>query len=60
MGKQPFHHPLPKVDQQMFDGNNPKSWIHKCHKYFELYHVPEYQKLELIIMYLDSKDKVWF
>ncbi|KAL4378560.1 hypothetical protein GQ457_02G035680 [Hibiscus cannabinus] len=52
--------PRPKIEFQTFDGNNPRSWIRKCQKYFSIFEVPESQKLEMGTMYLVGKAETWF
>ncbi|KAL4348724.1 hypothetical protein GQ457_17G014770 [Hibiscus cannabinus] len=52
--------PRPKIEFQTFDGNNPRSWIRKCQKYFSIFEVPENQKLEMATMYLVGKAETWF
>ncbi|KAE8658688.1 Phosphoglycerate mutase-like protein 2 [Hibiscus syriacus] len=51
--------PRPKLELQMFDGSNPRGWIRKCQKYFNLLGVPEEQKLEVATMYLMGKAETW-
>ncbi|KAL4284548.1 hypothetical protein GQ457_16G010190 [Hibiscus cannabinus] len=50
----------PKIELQFFDGDNPRSWIRKCQKYFSIFQIPESQKLKLASMYLTGKAEVWF
>lgn len=38
----------PKIDLQLFTGENPREWLRKCDKYFMNYQVPENQKVEVI------------
>ncbi|KAE8673195.1 hypothetical protein F3Y22_tig00111807pilonHSYRG00050 [Hibiscus syriacus] len=52
--------PQPKLDLQMFDGSNPRGWVRKCQKYFNLVGVPEEQKLDVAAMYLMGKAETWF
>ncbi|KAL4281913.1 hypothetical protein GQ457_03G031000 [Hibiscus cannabinus] len=52
--------PRPKVELQVFDGENPRGWIRKCLKYFAIFDVPEDQKLEIAGMYLTGKAETWF
>lgn len=54
-GKQTYFHSLPKVDLQIFEGCNPRSWVRKCQKYIDIYHIPANQNLELAAMHLDGK-----
>ncbi|KAL4309574.1 hypothetical protein GQ457_01G052960 [Hibiscus cannabinus] len=52
--------PRPKIEIPMFDGTNPRSWVRKCQRYFNIFAVPETQKLELATMYLTDKAEIWF
>ncbi|XP_039056463.1 uncharacterized protein LOC120199464 [Hibiscus syriacus] len=52
--------PKPKIELQLFDGSNPRSWIRKCEKYFSIFTVPELQKLEIAAMYFTGRVDVWF
>ncbi|KAL4379604.1 hypothetical protein GQ457_02G023110 [Hibiscus cannabinus] len=52
--------PRPKIELQMFDGENPRSWVKKCQKYFTLFAILENQKLEIASMYLTGRAEVWF
>ncbi|KAE8661535.1 hypothetical protein F3Y22_tig00113725pilonHSYRG00880 [Hibiscus syriacus] len=52
--------PCPKLELQMFDGSNPRGWVRKCQKYFNLLGVPEEQKLDVAAMYLMGKAETWF
>ncbi|KAE8665787.1 hypothetical protein F3Y22_tig00112529pilonHSYRG00028 [Hibiscus syriacus] len=52
--------PRPKLELQMFDGSNPRGWVRKCQKYFNLLGVPEEQKLDVAVMYLMEKAETWF
>ncbi|KAL4303860.1 hypothetical protein GQ457_10G003110 [Hibiscus cannabinus] len=50
--------PKPKLEIQLFEGTNPRSWIRKCEKYFSIFLVPENQKLDLASMYLTGKAEI--
>ena len=50
----------PKVEFPTFDGLNPRQWVKKCAKYFNLCKIPDYQKVDLALMYLLGKAEVWF
>ncbi|KAL4313107.1 hypothetical protein GQ457_01G008060 [Hibiscus cannabinus] len=52
--------PRPKIELQMFDGENPRSWVKKCQKYFTLFAILENQKLEIASMYLTGRAEVRF
>lgn len=50
----------PKIDLQLFTGENPREWLRKCDKYFMNYQILDHQKVEIIEMYLDGKADKWF
>ncbi|KAL4348542.1 hypothetical protein GQ457_17G027610 [Hibiscus cannabinus] len=50
----------PKIELHMFDGTNPRGWIKRCQKYFNLLEIPEDQKMDLVAMHLEGKAETWF
>ncbi|KAL4318355.1 hypothetical protein GQ457_18G008640 [Hibiscus cannabinus] len=52
--------PKPKIEIQLFDGTNPRSWIRKCDRYFSIFAIPNTQKLSVASMYLTGKAEVWY
>ena len=50
----------PKVEFPLFDGTNPRNWVEKCAKYFNLYKIPDDQKVNLALMYLQGKAEISF
>ncbi|KAL4363523.1 hypothetical protein GQ457_04G038370 [Hibiscus cannabinus] len=50
----------PKIELNMFEGQNPRGWVRKCQKYFAIFDIPEGQKLEIASMYLSGKAETWF
>lgn len=44
----------------IFEGENPREWVHKSEKYFYLYQVDEHQKVGIAEMYHDGKADTWF
>ncbi|KAL4281742.1 hypothetical protein GQ457_03G022050 [Hibiscus cannabinus] len=52
--------PRPKIELPFFEGQNPRGWIKKCQKYFSIFAIPEYQKVEIASMYLNGKAETWF
>ncbi|XP_027088762.1 uncharacterized protein [Coffea arabica] len=50
----------PKIELQMFTGENPREWLRKCNKYFLNYQVPDEHKVDVIEMYLEGKADRWF
>nr|CAD1837469.1 unnamed protein product [Ananas comosus var. bracteatus] len=41
-------------------GENPRNWVRRCEKYFEIYGIKEQQKLELVTMHLEGRADIWF
>ncbi|KAL4271596.1 hypothetical protein GQ457_13G023790 [Hibiscus cannabinus] len=52
--------PRPKIELQTFDGENPRGWVRRCQKYFSIFAIPEFQKMEIASMYLVGKAETWF
>jgi hypothetical protein len=52
--------PLPRMEFTTFQGENPRSWIRICRKYFKLYLIPVNQWVEITSMYLEGRVEVWF
>lgn len=50
----------PKVEFPLFDGTNPRNWVRKYAKYFNLCKIPDDQKVNLASMYLHGKAEVPF
>ncbi|KAK1372370.1 hypothetical protein POM88_028563 [Heracleum sosnowskyi] len=50
----------PRLEIPNFSGEDPRSWIRKCDKFFLLYQVSDSLKVELVEMYLDGKVDVWY
>lgn len=43
---------LPKIELVTFEGKEPRAWLNKCVKYFEIYHVPVKQRVPLATLFL--------
>lgn len=56
--KRTFSHP--KVELTHFKGEDPRSWIRKCNKFFMFHQVSDALKCELVEMYLEGKADNWF
>ncbi|XP_026400008.1 uncharacterized protein LOC113295889 [Papaver somniferum] len=50
----------PKIDFPIFDGNNPRGWIRKCVRYFQLNMVVDAHKVDLASIHLDGRADSWF
>lgn len=53
------HMAMPRIDQSNIHGENRRSWIHKCKKFFKLNHIPVQQWVKLASLYLDGKAEIW-
>ncbi|KAL2527323.1 Uncharacterized protein Adt_12377 [Abeliophyllum distichum] len=51
---------LPKIDFPVFGGNNPREWVRKSNKYFQLYQVLDELKVGITEMYLKDRADIWF
>ncbi|KAL0313371.1 UNVERIFIED_CONTAM: Retrovirus-related Pol polyprotein from transposon.6 [Sesamum radiatum] len=52
---------IPKIEFLKFDGEEPRSWIRKCIRYFHIVHtIPEDQKVSLASVHLDGKAELWY
>ncbi|XP_063948159.1 uncharacterized protein LOC135152240 [Daucus carota subsp. sativus] len=49
----------PKLDFSKFDGNNPRIWIKKCVRYFELCKIPNDQKVDIASLHMLHKAETW-
>ena len=50
----------PRLDFPIFEGSNPRSWIRKCQKIFQVYQIPDPSQVEAASMFLDTKPDIWF
>ena len=46
--------PMPKMEIPLFDGQNPRWWVRRCERFFQLYKVPEEQKVTMAATYLND------
>lgn len=46
---------VPKLEFLKFNHTNLKSWMEKCARYFDLYKIPEDQKVDLASLYMIDK-----
>ncbi|XP_026378255.1 uncharacterized protein LOC113272663 [Papaver somniferum] len=49
-------HRLPKLDFPRFDDNNPRGWIQKSERYFQLNDIEEHKKVDIAAIYLEVND----
>ncbi|CAL1362257.1 unnamed protein product [Linum trigynum] len=52
----PYH----RLELPYFSGLDPHVWVSKCTELFLLYSVPEDQKVDLGLHYLDGRARTWF
>ncbi|KAK8983583.1 hypothetical protein V6N11_073987 [Hibiscus sabdariffa] len=50
----------PKIELQFFDGDNPRSRVRKCDKFFTIFSIPDASKVEIASMYLVGRAETWF
>lgn len=50
----------PRIELNSFQGDDPRSWLRKCNKFFQVNQVSDLHKLEYIEMFLEGKVGVWF
>ncbi|XP_020097231.1 uncharacterized protein LOC109716293 [Ananas comosus] len=55
-----FQFSLPKLEFPTFVGENPRSWVRRCERYFDIYGIKENQKIELVALHLEAKADTWF
>ena len=48
-----------KLEFPKFDGSNPRIWIKKCCKYFDLCKIPNEQKVDLASLNMTGKAENW-
>ncbi|XP_063942971.1 uncharacterized protein LOC108207610 [Daucus carota subsp. sativus] len=50
----------PRVDLQNFHGEDPRSWLRKCNKFFTINQVHDSLKVDYIEMFLEGRAEIWF
>ena len=50
---------IPKLTCPSFDGTNPRMWIKKCNRYFNLCEIADEAKVELASLYMIDKAEIW-
>nr|XP_027099159.1 uncharacterized protein LOC113718454 [Coffea arabica] len=51
---------LPKMDFPTFDGGNPREWVRRANKYFQIHGVEEGMKSDIAQLHLQEKADIWF
>jgi len=54
------HIPTPRLEIPLFDGSKPRWWIRRCERFFQLYHIPEVQRVAMAAAYLDDTADSWY
>ncbi|KAL2504958.1 Uncharacterized protein Adt_20579 [Abeliophyllum distichum] len=49
---------LPEIYFPWFGGENPREWVRKANKYFQIHQIPEELKIEIAKMYLKSRANI--
>lgn len=52
--------PSSKWELPSFEGHEPKLWISKCERYFNLYRTPDNQKVKAVALYLNGLADTWY
>ncbi|XP_071939819.1 uncharacterized protein [Coffea arabica] len=51
---------VPKLEFPSFGGSNPREWIRKYEKFFQLYLIPEGQQMDVVELHLEGKVDLWY
>lgn len=51
--------PYPRLEFSMFDGENPQGWLRRCKRYYEIFQIPENQKIEIAAMHIEGRADMW-
>ncbi|KAG8385566.1 hypothetical protein BUALT_Bualt03G0058500 [Buddleja alternifolia] len=55
------NHSLPRLEFPRFDGDNPRAWIKKCNRYFQILStIAEEHKVPLASIYMEGKAEMWY
>ncbi|KAL0313621.1 UNVERIFIED_CONTAM: Retrovirus-related Pol polyprotein from transposon.6 [Sesamum radiatum] len=49
-----------RMEFPVFNGEEAKTWIRRCTKYFQLIPIPEEQKVSLASVYMQGRAELWF
>lgn len=49
-----------KLEIPQFDGSNPRSWVRKCLRYFQVYDVSLDWRVEVATLFKGEKADVWY
>ena len=51
---------MPHLEIPLFDGSKPRWWICRCERFFQLYNVPEVQRITMVAVYLNDAADSWY
>ena len=51
---------LPRMDFPSFDGTNPREWVRRANKHFQIHGVEEELKSDIAQLYLKDRADIWF
>ncbi|KAL2232925.1 UNVERIFIED_CONTAM: hypothetical protein Sindi_1472500 [Sesamum indicum] len=51
---------LNRLEFPHFDGDNARSWIRRCSRYFQLIPIPEDQRVPMASIYLQGRAELWY
>ena len=51
---------FPKIDMRKFDGKDWITWILQMEQFFDLHDVPDTQKVQIVSLYLEPNQFVWY
>ncbi|PIN03314.1 hypothetical protein CDL12_24163 [Handroanthus impetiginosus] len=51
---------IPILDFPRFDGENPKTWIWRCHNFFLKKPVDDHKKVHMASRHMDGEAKMWY
>ena len=51
---------LPTMDFPMFDGDNPKEWVRRANKYFQIHGIEKGMKSDIAQLHFKEKANIWF
>ncbi|XP_059306204.1 uncharacterized protein LOC132057592 [Lycium ferocissimum] len=55
-----YRGPKAKLSFSDFDCNNPRGWIRRCEKFFELYQISPNEKMSYVAVHINKKMDAWF
>lgn len=50
----------PRIEMPLFNGEDPRSWVRKCNKFFSIHQLNERSRMEMLELYMEGKADIWF